>query len=83
MLADAGFTDITDRTRAAFHDAPLPTDGRRWISKHINRGLSMVAEGLPATDVEPLQELADSAIMRPDLFVRAERRVLISRRPLH
>ena len=82
LLADAGFTHITERTRAALHPAPLPTEGRRWIAKHINRGLSMVADGLPAADVGQLQELADSAIMRPDLFVRAERRVLLARRPL-
>lgn len=82
MLGHAGFTDITDRPRAAFHDAPLHADGRRWISKHINRGLSMVGERIRPTDIAPLQELADTAAFRRDLFVRAERRVLISRRPL-
>lgn len=83
LLARAGFTDTTDRTRASFHDAPLHADGRRWISKHINRGLSMVGDKIRPNDIAPLQELADTAAFRRDLFVRAERRVLISRRPLH
>lgn len=82
MLADAGFTDISERTRAAYHPAPLTTDTRRWIAKHVNRGLSMAADRLPAADVAPLQELADSAPNRRDLFVRAERRVLIASRPV-
>lgn len=82
MLADAGFTDVTQRTRAAYHPAPLSTDARRWIAKHVNRGLSMAADRLRPADIAPLQELADSAPGRRDLFVRAERRVLIARRPL-
>ena len=81
LLAEAGYTDIEERTRAAFHEAPLHTDGRRWIAKHINRGLSMVGEQMAAADVEALQQLADSAAGRRDLFVRAERRVLLARRP--
>ncbi|HNJ97231.1 MAG TPA: methyltransferase domain-containing protein [Ilumatobacteraceae bacterium] len=82
MLTRAGYADVRDRTRAAYHSAPLDTDGRRWIAKHVNRGLSMAGERIPATDLAPLQELADSAPVRRDLFLRAERRVLMARRSL-
>jgi len=82
MLAEAGFVDTKERNRAAFHAAPLAEQARRWIVKHINRGLQMVGDRIPAADLGPLQDLADSALARRDLFVRAERRVLITRRAL-
>lgn len=82
MLTSAGYANVRDRTRAAYHAAPLDTDGRRWIAKHINRGLSMAGDRIPAADLAPLQELADSAPVRRDLFLRAERRVLMARRAL-
>ena len=82
MLTRAGYADVRDRTRAAYHPAPLDSDGRRWIAKHVNRGLGMVGDRVPPADLGPLQDLADSAPVRRDLFLRAERRVLLARRSL-
>jgi len=79
-LAAAGFDEITDRTRVAYHDTPLSAEGRRWVAQHVNRGLRMGDTRIPAADIAALQELADSAARRSDLFVRIERRVLTARR---
>lgn len=79
-LADAGYADVTDRTRVAYHDAPLSSSGRRWIAQHVNRGLQMAGDRLPAGDISGFQDLVDGAAARPDLFVRLERRVITARR---
>ncbi|MDO8389074.1 MAG: methyltransferase domain-containing protein [Actinomycetota bacterium] len=79
-LAQAGFTDITDRVAVAHHAAPLAPQGRQWVAKRVTRGLQMVSERITAHDAAVLAELADSAAARDDLFVRIERRVLTARR---
>ncbi|CAB4364417.1 MAG: methyltransferase domain-containing protein [Actinobacteria bacterium] len=80
-LAAAGFTDIADRTRVAWHDAPLEGRSRRWIAQHVNRGLRTVGDMLPDADITALQDLVDLAARRSDLFVRIERRVVTARKP--
>ena len=80
-LATAGFTAIADRTRVAWHDAPLEGRSRRWIAQHVNRGLRTVGDMLPTADIAALQDLVDLAARRSDLFVRIERRVITARRP--
>ena len=81
FLSAAGFGDITDRVEVAYHDAPLADVGRRWVAHRVNRGLQIAGERLPAGDIAPFQDLADTAARRSDLFVRIERRVLTARRP--
>jgi len=81
LLADAGYEAVTDRTRVAYHPAPLHADARHWVARHVNRGLDMVGDRIPQADRPALQDLADSVGRRNDLYVRAQRRVLSARRP--
>lgn len=80
LLSGAGFSIQMDRTRAVYHEAPLPADLRRWVVKHVNRGLTTAGDRLAADDVKLLEEFADTAATRNDLFVRAERRVILAGR---
>jgi ubiquinone/menaquinone biosynthesis C-methylase UbiE len=81
MLAEAGFTDITDEGVAAHHRAPLDDGARRWLEQHLLRGVAMAGERLSHDDGAAITALAGSIQTRDDLFVHAERRVLTASRP--
>jgi ubiquinone/menaquinone biosynthesis C-methylase UbiE len=81
LLRRAGFTDVTDSGMVAEHASPLRELPRHWLVKHLRRGLDMTTGLLSADDHAALDRLADDVPTRDDLFVRAERRVLIARRP--
>jgi SAM-dependent methyltransferase len=82
-LSRAGLTDATDRIVTFSHDAPLEEIGRRWLVRHVRRGIGMAADALPADDAAALEAfaLAVETGERTDAFVVAERRVLTARRP--
>lgn len=82
-LAGAGLTDVTDRVVPFRFDAPLDDLPRRWLVRHVRRGIGMAADTLSAADADALQAFATAveAGERTDPFVVAERRVLTARRP--
>jgi len=81
-LTGAGLTDVTDRFVAFRYEAPLEDLPRRWLVRHVRRGLGM-AEALPADDTAALVAFAAAVENgdRTDPFVVADRRVLMARRP--
>jgi SAM-dependent methyltransferase len=81
LLCDVGFGDVTDAGMAADHPSPLGDTGRAWLAKHLRRGVEMAGDRLTAGDAGALTTLADDIPHRDDLFVHAERRVLVARRP--
>lgn len=82
-LADAGLTDVTDRVVPFRFDAPLDDLPRRWLVRHIRRGIGMTPDAVSAADAVALEAFATAveAGERTDPFVVAERRVLTARRP--
>ena len=82
-LTRAGLTDVTDRVIPFRYDAPLEELPRRWLIRHVRRGVGMAEGALSAEDVAALEAFAAAveAGARSDPFVVAERRVLTSRRP--
>jgi SAM-dependent methyltransferase len=82
-LARAGFARVSDRVLPFRHDAPLGELGRRWLVRHVRRGLGMAGGALAAGDADALEALAAAVEggERSDPFVAAERRVLTARRP--
>ena len=80
LLAAAGFRDVSDHTLVAMHPAPLTAPARDWLTAHLRRSVEWTADEIGADDAATLTELAAQVATRDDLFVRAERRVLIARR---
>ncbi|MBI4932974.1 MAG: methyltransferase domain-containing protein [Actinobacteria bacterium] len=80
LLDAAGYVDIVDQRVAAHHPSPLDDTARTWLTKHVGRGLEMAAERLTADDGEALGTLLHDIPQRDDLFVHAERRVVVARR---
>ena len=82
-LARAGLTDVTDRIVPFRYEAPLDDLPRRWLVRHVRRGVGMAGDPLPAADIAALEAFASAveAGERTDPFVVAERRVLTARRP--
>ena len=82
-LARAGFARVSDRVAPFRHDAPLGELGRRWLVRHVRRGIGMGAGALAAGDADALEAFAAAVERgeRADAFVAAERRVLTARRP--
>lgn len=78
----AGLTDVTDEVVTFSHDAPLDELPRRWLVRHVRRGIGMAGDALTPGDVETLETLANAVDQgaRTDAFVEAERRVLTARR---
>lgn len=78
----AGLTDVTDEVVTFRHDAPLDELARRWLVRHIRRGIGMAGDALTPGEVETLELLANAVEQgaRTDAFVEAERRVLTARR---
>jgi len=78
----AGLTDVTDELVTFSHDAPLDELPRRWLERHIRRGIGMAGDALTPGDVETLETLANAVEQgrRTDAFVAADRRVLTARR---
>lgn len=81
LLCDAGFVDVTDEPMAAHHPSPLGDLQRAWLDKHLRRGVDMAGDRLTPADAAALADLADAVPRRDDLFVHAERRVLVARTP--
>jgi len=81
-LTRAGLTDVTDRVVPFRYDAPLDELPRRWLVRHVRRGVGMAEGALSAEDVAALEAFAAAveAGERSDPFVVAERRVLTARR---
>ena len=79
----AGLVDVTDDIVPFSYDAPLDELRRRWLVRHVRRGVGMAGEALRDGDVEMLDAFADAVERgdRSDAFVRADRRVLTARRP--
>ena len=82
-LVAAGFVAVTDRVVTFHHDAPLDDTGRRWLVRHVRRGIQMAGEALPVADATALEAFATQveAGQRDDVFMTGERRVLTARRP--
>jgi len=82
-LAAAGLEDATDQVVSFRYDAPLEELPRRWLVRHVRRGVGMADEALSTDDAAALEAFADAveAGERADPFVVAERRVLTARRP--
>ena len=82
-LSDAGLEDVTDRVVTFRYDAPLDEVPRRWLVRHVRRGIEMSGEALEPGDADALVAFADAveASERADPFVEAQRRVLTARRP--
>lgn len=80
LLDAAGFTDIVDQGLAAHHPSPLNDTARAWLTKHVSRGLQMATDRITDGDVEALTALLHDIPQRDDLFVHAERRVVVARR---
>jgi SAM-dependent methyltransferase len=78
----AGLEAVTDDVVAFTHDAPLDELPRRWLVRHVRRGIGAAGDALGPNDVELLETFADAVGHggRTDAFVEAERRVLSARR---
>ena len=81
LLERAGFIDTVDTGLSAHHPSPLDEVGRAWLTKHVRRGIEMAGDRLDAADVSVLSSLLEQIPTRNDLFVHAERRVIVTRRP--
>jgi trans-aconitate methyltransferase len=81
LLERAGFIDTVDTGMAAHHPSPLDEVGRAWLAKHVRRGIEMAGDRLAVADVAALSSLLEQIPTRNDLFVHAERRVIVARRP--
>ncbi len=79
----AGLTDVTDELVSFAHDAPLDELPRRWLVRHVRRGIGMAGDALDPADGKALETFADAVERggRTDAFVVAERRVLTARSP--
>ena len=82
-LAAAGLTDAADRVVPFRYEAPLDDLPRRWLVRHVRRGIGMADDALSPVDAAALGAFADAVETgeRTDPFVVAERRVLTARRP--
>ena len=82
-LIAAGLEHVTDRVVTFRYDAPLDELPRRWLVRHVRRGIEMGGGGLDRDDADALGAFADAveASERNDPFVEAQRRVLTARRP--
>jgi len=82
-LVAAGLIDVTDRIVPFRYDAPLDDLPRRWLIRHLRRGVGMAGEALSSADASALEAFASAVESgeRRDPFVVAERRVLTARRP--
>ncbi len=82
-LEAAGFTVAGDGPVEFLHPAPLGAAGGRWLPRHARRGIQWAGEALSPADASALDALATSVELgeRPDLAIRAERRVVLATRP--
>lgn len=82
-LAEAGLTDVTDRFVPFSYEAPLDGLARRWLVRHVRRGVGMGGDALPARDLAALEAFSTAVETgeHTDAFVVADRRVLTARRP--
>jgi len=82
-LISVGLADVTDRVVPFRYNAPLDELPRRWLVRHVRRGIGMAGEALSADDLAALEAFAAAVETgeRTDPFVVAERRVLTARRP--
>jgi len=80
MLTSAGFTDVTDQVITVEHAAPLGTEHRRWLERHVRRNVEWVTDSLLVEDRAALAAFADG-LLGDDLSIVLERRVLTARRP--
>ena len=82
-LEAAGFRGGGDGPVEFLHPAPLGAAGGRWLPRHARRGIQWAGEALSPADAIALDALATSVELgeRPDLAIRAERRVVLATRP--
>lgn len=81
LLSEAGFVDIDHSSMWVDHPAPLHDVGRRWLAMHLKRGLDSVSDRLDPADLAAITSLLDEVPERDDLFLRANRQVVVARRP--
>jgi hypothetical protein len=81
LLRRAGFVDVTDDAMVVQHTAPLALDAQSWLVQHLRRGIEVAAGRTRQKDLDEITAIADSVPERRELAVRAERPVLIARRP--
>ena len=72
-LRRAGLADVTDELVTFGYAAPLDELRRRWLVRHVRRGLGMAGEALRHGDVEMLDAFARAVEKRErtDAFVEA------------
>jgi SAM-dependent methyltransferase len=81
LLRRAGFVVVTDDAMVAQHTAPLAVAAQSWLVQHLRRGVEMAGGRMSQKALDEITAIADSVPKRRELAVRAERRVLIARRP--
>ncbi len=84
MLAEAGFSLLTDRVMTVHLDAPLDDRARRLARAHLQMLRQHVGTRAEPDDLAVIDRLTDDdnpagVMQRPDALLRASRRLLVAR----